>query len=91
MLHGQAHPLGQRSLRHGGVLVEVVPAGHDDEHVVYPDPFVSVKNPLSVDVIQSRNIESSILDIGRCEIFLHSIIYIVKVLPIAINGRMLWV
>ena len=43
LFHGQAHPLRYGPLRHSGVLVEVVPAGHDDEHVIYPDPFVRVK------------------------------------------------
>ena len=37
MLHGEPDPLGQRQPRLGGVLGEVVPARHDDEHVVNPD------------------------------------------------------
>ena len=43
LLHRQSQPLGQGPLGDGGVLVEVVPAGHDHEHVVYPDPFVREK------------------------------------------------
>ena len=39
VLHGQSHPLRYGPLPHSGVLVEVVPAGHDDEHVIYPDAW----------------------------------------------------
>ena len=39
VLHGQSHPLRYGPLRHSGVLVEVVPAGHYDEHIIYPDPL----------------------------------------------------
>ena len=37
VLHGEPHPLSQGQRGHTAVLVEVVPAGHDHEHVVYPD------------------------------------------------------
>ena len=43
LLHRQSQPLRQGPLRDGGVLVEVIPASHDDEHVIYPNPFVRVK------------------------------------------------
>ena len=48
MLHRQSQPLRQGPLRDSGVLVEVVPAGHDDEHVIYPDPLSECERIISV-------------------------------------------